>query len=96
MKKAIKSGRSAHVGVDDILPEYDFSRARPNKYASRYRKGSLVVTLDPEVAAVFSSAAEANDALRSLASIITAQRQRPSRKTRAHTPTAQPTGAARD
>ena len=95
MKKAIKSGRSADVGVDDILPEYDFSRARPNKYASRYRKGSLVVTLDPEVAAVFSSAAEANDALRSLARIITAQRQRPSRKTRAHDPPVQPTGSAR-
>ena len=43
-------------GVDEILPEYDFSRARPNKYASRYAAGSLVVVLEPDVAAVFPSA----------------------------------------
>jgi hypothetical protein len=41
------------VGVDEILPEYDFSRARPKKYASRYAKNSIVITLDPDVAAVF-------------------------------------------
>ena len=80
---------------DDILPEYDFSRARPNKYAARYPKGSLVVTLDPEVVAVFSSAAEANDALRSLARIVEAQRARRQKKTRAHNPPLQPTGSAR-
>jgi len=37
------------VGVDEILPEYDFSRARPNKYASRYAKGGVAITLDPDV-----------------------------------------------
>jgi len=25
--------------ADEILPEYDFSRASPNKYASRYLAG---------------------------------------------------------
>ena len=35
----------ADPGLDDILPEYDFSHSRPNTYASRYEKGSLVVTL---------------------------------------------------
>jgi len=34
---------------DEILPEYDFSRARPNKYASRYPAGSnAVVANEPE------------------------------------------------
>ena len=95
MKKTRKStGVAARVGADDILPEYDFSRARPNSYASRYQKG-LVVTLDPEVAAVFSSAAEANDALRSLARIIAAQREHGLKGTRASAPPAQPTGSAR-
>ena len=28
----------SHIDPDEILPEYDFSRARPNKYAPRYRK----------------------------------------------------------
>lgn len=83
----------ADSGPDDILPEYDFSRARPNKYASRYKKGSLVVTLDPEVAAVFSSAAEANDVLKSLARLIRAQQQRPPRRRRANNPRIQPTGS---
>ena len=58
------------VAVVEILPEYDFGRARPNEYAARYGKGSVVVTLDPDIAAVFPSAAKANEALRALAGII--------------------------
>ena len=69
------------VGTDEILPEYDFSRSRPNKYASRYAKGSLVVTLDPDVAAVFPGATEANDALRALAGVIRSHKtRRPARR----------------
>jgi len=71
MKKG-KGKRSGvdRVALDEILPEYDFRRARPNKYASRYAKGGIVVTLDPDVAAVFPSADQANEALRALAGII--------------------------
>jgi len=36
------------VEADEILPEYDFSRARPNKYASRSTAGSKIVVLDPD------------------------------------------------
>ena len=67
--KAKKPARD-RVPVDEILPEYDFSGARPNRYASRYGKGSIVVTLDPDVAAAFPSAGQANEALRALAGII--------------------------
>ena len=55
---------------DDILPEYDFSRGRRNKYAARYAEGSNVVVLDRDVAAVFSNASEVNAALRALAGVI--------------------------
>ena len=55
-----KSKSSSRVGVDEILPEYDFSRARPNKFASRYAEASRVVVLEPDVAAAFPSAGEAN------------------------------------
>ncbi|HZF07834.1 MAG TPA: hypothetical protein VFE33_03500 [Thermoanaerobaculia bacterium] len=72
----------ADVGADDILPEYDFSRARPNKYAALYQKGSLTVTLDPEVAKVFPSAADVNEALRSLAKLLQAQQRRSAKKPR--------------
>ncbi len=58
------------VAADEILPEYDFSNARPNKYASRFAAGSKVVVLDPDVAAAFPSTGEVNDALRALAGII--------------------------
>jgi len=68
-------------GGDEMLPEYDFSRARRNKYASRYAKGALVVTLDRDVAAVFPGAREVNDALRVLAGVMKKHRaRRPSRR----------------
>jgi len=73
--------RPRRVGVDDVLPEYNFRRSRPNKYAARYAKGRLVVTLDPDVAAVFRGAREANDALRALAGVIQSHAtRRPSRR----------------
>ncbi len=78
MKRGMAKRKArGRVGEDDILPEYDFSRARPNKYASRYRAGSAVVVLDPDVAVAFPSAGEVNDALRALAEII--RRHRPRR-----------------
>jgi hypothetical protein len=55
---------------DEILPEYDFSRARPNKYAVRYAQGSNIVALEPDVAAVFQTEGEVNETLRALAGII--------------------------
>jgi hypothetical protein len=78
MNKAKRKGREAgRADVDEILPEYDFSHARPNKYASRYAAGSIVVVLEPDVAAAFPSAGQANEALRALAGII--QKHRPRR-----------------
>jgi hypothetical protein len=66
---------------DEILPKYDFTNGTRNKYASRYVQGSVVVVLDPDVAATFGSSKEANDALRALAGIIKKRRaRRPSSK----------------
>jgi hypothetical protein len=75
-KNLRKRGNPARTGVDDILPEYDFSHARPNPYASRYRGRVSVVALDPDVAAVFQNPGEVNDALRALAHIIHKHRPR--------------------
>lgn len=69
-KTSSKRQRSRRPGADDILPEYDFSRAVRNKYATRYAAGSAVVVLEPDVAAAFPNSREANDALRALAGII--------------------------
>jgi hypothetical protein len=80
----MKSRKTEAVGVDrdEILPEYDFSRARPNKYAARYKTGSAVVVLEPDVAAVFPNAGEVNAALRALAGIIQKHQPRRSRPRR--------------
>jgi hypothetical protein len=77
MKKSRSRGnRKSPLGADEILPEYDFSRAARNQYASRYVPGSVVVVLEPDVAAAFPSSGAANDALRALAGIIQKHRTR--------------------
>ena len=77
MKKSLNQGNAvSQVDADEILPEYDFSRASRNKYASQYAAGSTVVVLEPDVAAAFPSSGEANEALRALAGIIQKHRSR--------------------
>ncbi|MEY4608287.1 MAG: hypothetical protein RL625_504 [Gemmatimonadota bacterium] len=51
---------------DDIAPEYDFTDAVRNPYAKHFTPGSVVVTLDPDVAEHFPTAEAVNAALRSL------------------------------
>jgi hypothetical protein len=48
----------------DMREEYDISAGVRGKYASRFREGSNVVVLDPEVAAEFTSSEAVNKALR--------------------------------
>jgi hypothetical protein len=77
MQKALTKRPAANRRtVDEILPKYDFSNGRRNEYASRYVPGSVVVVLDPDVAATFGSSKEANEALRALAGIIKKRRPR--------------------
>jgi hypothetical protein len=76
MKKKGQKAEAVQAEKDEILPEYDFSDARPNKYAARYAAGSSVVVLEPDVAAVFPNAGEVNEALRALAGIIHEHRPR--------------------
>jgi hypothetical protein len=68
-KRSSKGQRPAAAEIDDILPEYDFSQSSPNKYASRYAAGSVVIVLDPDVAASFPTSKKVNAALRSLVAV---------------------------
>jgi hypothetical protein len=74
--------RVSEAGPDEILPEYDFSRGRRNKYAARYRQGTNVVLLDPDVAELFPDSASVNAALRALARIAQRKSSRRPRKRR--------------
>ena len=46
--------------------EFDYSKAKPNRFASRLSEEAIAVVLDPDVAAVFATSEEANQALRVL------------------------------
>ncbi|MHC4693705.1 MAG: hypothetical protein ACYS67_13265 [Planctomycetota bacterium] len=56
--------------------EYDFSKGARGKYAKKYKAGTNIVLLDPDVAKVFKTPRSVNQALRSLAKIIKAQKQK--------------------
>lgn len=74
MKKTARSRRDP-----DMRPEYDFSGGVRGKYAARYREGTNVVLLDPDIASAFKSSKAVNRALRALLD-STPPRKRPSRK----------------
>ena len=49
--------------------EYDFSTGVRGKYAQRFREGTNIVVLAPEVAEMFPDSAAVNDALKALVAI---------------------------
>ena len=51
---------------DDMRAEYDFSKGVRGRYAERYREGTNIVVLDPDVAAKFKDSESVNAALRTL------------------------------
>ena len=58
--------------------EYDFSGGVRGKYVERYRRGTNVVLLDPELAEAFPDSKSVNDALRALLVVATrAERRKP-------------------
>ena len=56
------------AGKDELRPEYDLKKLLKGgvrgKYVERYREGTNVVLLEPDVAKVFSDARAVNEALR--------------------------------
>jgi hypothetical protein len=58
---------------DDLEPEYDFSGGVRGKHFEAYKKGTNVVFLDPDIAAVFKDSAAVNNALRLLLTLAREQ-----------------------
>lgn len=58
---------------DDMRREYDFTGGVRGKYFERYRQGTNVVLLDPDVAAVFKDPVAVNEALRALLAVAEAR-----------------------
>lgn len=61
---------------DEMRPEYDFSELKGRvrgKYVERYRAGTNLVLLDPDVAAAFPDGQAVNEALRLLMKVAKTQ-----------------------
>jgi len=58
---------------EKMRPEYDIRGGVRGKYYERYRQGTNVVMLDPDVAAVFQDAEAVNRALRMLIQVARKQ-----------------------
>jgi hypothetical protein len=76
MKKP-STGKARRNESEDMLPEYnfDYKKAKPNRFVGRISKERVVVLLDPEVSKVFTPES-VNTVLRAL---ITAMPESPKR-----------------
>ena len=63
---------------DELKPEYDIRGGVRGKYYERYRQGTNVVLLAPDVAAVFHDSESVNRALRALIDAARGQLSGPS------------------
>ncbi len=79
MKKA--SSRKRRASRDDMRREYrfDYTKARPNRFAAVLKRRTTAVVLDPDVASVFESPESVNRLLRSVIAALPAgaKRKRP-------------------
>ena len=57
---------------DDLLGHYelDYTKAKPNRFAEMIDPDSMMVVLDPDVAAVFSTPESVNETLRVIAAAL--------------------------
>ena len=78
MKKPTERKRQEKA-TGEMQAEYrfDYTKAKPNRFAGRIKNGAVAVILDPDVAAVFDSSDKVNALLRSV--IATLPGQRPKR-----------------
>jgi hypothetical protein len=68
MKKTLAGKSREGRPSKDLQSEYDFdyAKARPNRFARRARARSVVVLLAPDVAKVFKTGESVNGALRAI------------------------------
>ena len=81
MKKTVRKPRRQ---IDDVRPGYqfDYSQAKPNRFASGLKRPVVAVVLESDVAAVFDSSAKVNAQLRSAISARKRRNQAPRARAR--------------
>lgn len=77
-KKPISKIKPSEVGELPPMHDLDYSKAKPNRFASKLQKSAqVVVLLDPDVSKVFSTPESVNNILRALiANLPNAQLQK--------------------
>ena len=78
MKQGFMKKEVENEMEDELRSEYDFTQMKGGvrgKYVERYRRGTNLVLLDPDVAQAFPNDQAVNEALRLLMQV--AQRQQP-------------------
>jgi hypothetical protein len=71
MRDAVMKKPPIKQKTAEMRAEYDFSNGVRGKYAARYRRGTNVVLVDPELTEAFPDSKSVNDALRALLTIAT-------------------------
>ncbi len=51
--------------------QFDYTKAKPNRFTSQIGQDQLVIVLDPDVAAVFKTTESVNQVLRSIITLMT-------------------------
>ena len=71
MKKT-KASDARDSMADDLRPEYrfDYTQARPNRFAGLINQERVVVTLDPDVSKVFTTPESVNEVLRAVIAVM--------------------------
>ena len=77
-----RSTKARPIARNDILPEYDFSGGVRGKYARRFRAGTNLILLEPDLAERFPDSAAVNRALRALVEIADAPKAGRTRRRR--------------
>jgi hypothetical protein len=60
----MKKNANKKPANDEMRPEYDLRGGVRGKYYERYKQGTNVVLLEPDIAKVFRDSATVNEALR--------------------------------
>lgn len=58
--------------VEEMASEYrfDYRKAKPNRFAKRMKTEPLIVVVEPDIAKVFTTSEQVNNALRALISAM--------------------------
>ena len=76
MKTTSRNEATSRKSSEALRPEYrfDYTKARPNRFAGRDASKSVVVLLDPDVAKVFKDAESVNSVLRAILAAVPRKR----------------------